>query len=248
MKRVVLDTGPLISLTLNNLVWLLKPLKEKLQGQFCITKSVYKELIEQPLHTRKYRFEALQILPYIADGTILLLKDEKIYTQAEELLANANRCFYSNQNNINIVHLADMEVVSAALFADASAVVFDERTSRLLIENPERLRQHLQKKLHTQVKADQKIVAELKQKIGKIKVIRSFELVTVAFETGLLNTLIAEGEEKIVDNLRLALLEGALWGIKLSGCSVRSDEIDEILFIEAKKDNSPQSNPNSRET
>ena len=74
-------------------------------------------------------------------------------------------------------------------------------------------------------------LSRLKKDLEHLRVIRSFELVTVAFEMGLLNMFMQKEEEKIVPNIRKAVLEGALWGVKLNGCSVRKEDIYEILSI-----------------
>jgi hypothetical protein len=62
-------------------------------------------------------------------------------------------------------------------------------------------------------------------------VIRSTELVTIAYEKGLLDRL-TENAKKIVPDINKAVLEGALWGVKLNGCSVKEDEITDILKME----------------
>ena len=63
MKSIVFDTGPIISLTLNNLLWIIEPLHDRFGGEFYITKAVYKELIDRPLSTKKYKFEARTLKP-----------------------------------------------------------------------------------------------------------------------------------------------------------------------------------------
>ena len=64
MKCLVFDSGPIISLTTNNLLWILEPLKNKFKGRFVITEGVRKELIDKPLTTKKFKFEALHCLLY----------------------------------------------------------------------------------------------------------------------------------------------------------------------------------------
>jgi hypothetical protein len=231
MRTIVFDTGPIISLTMNNLLWILKPLQEKFGGSFYITGSVYRELIEQPLGTKKYKFEALQILPYISDGTIKVADNQEIEKLADGLLEFANHSFSAEHSWIKIVHQADMEVLAAALLLNADAVVFDERTTRLLVEGPALLKDHLERKLHTNIYVDHNALDRASRELQSLKVIRSFELVSVAYELGLLENFIAKGEEHVVRNLRKTLLEGALWAVKLSGCSVSTEEIDETMAV-----------------
>jgi len=55
---MVFDAGSIISLTTNNLLWLLPPLKERFGGSFLITNGVADELIKKPLATRKYKLDS----------------------------------------------------------------------------------------------------------------------------------------------------------------------------------------------
>ncbi len=62
-----------------------------------------------------------------------------------------------------------------------------------------------------------------------MKLIRSVELVSVAYELGLLDKYLVN-----VPNPKKTLLEAVLWGVKLNGCSVSEREIEEIVRIEVK--------------
>jgi len=115
-KSIVFDTGPIISLTLNNLNWLIEPLKEKYGGEFFITPAVYGELIERPLSTKKYKFEALQNLPYLIKGIIKNDARKIINIKANELINLANKCFRAQDNYIQIVHIGEMEALACAIF------------------------------------------------------------------------------------------------------------------------------------
>ncbi len=235
-KNIVFDSGPVISLTLNNLLWLLKPLKEKCGGEFYISPAIYNELIKKPLSTKKYKFEALQILPFIMDGTLKYHKCQKIEEQTKKLLNIANSCFIAKDSYINIVHKGEMEAIATVLSLGSDTLVIDERTTRLLVECPHSLLEYLQKKLHTNVDIHRDNVKELEKEIGHLKVIRSFELSVAAFELGLLDKYMLKEEEKLdeVDDIRASVLEGVLWAIKLSGCSVTRDDIDCVLGRENK--------------
>jgi predicted nucleic acid-binding protein len=234
-NAIVFDTGPVISLTMNNLLWTLKELKGKFHGKFYITPAVYNELIKRPLETKRFKLEAMQILPLIATNVIEIFEDETIHKKTLQLLDIANKCFKVRGNWMRIVHYAEAEAVSTALFLGANTVVIDERTTRHLIEDPMLIKRHMERKIHEDVKINKENLRLLGEIFKDLKVIRSIELVTVSYELGLLDRFIVEGEKKFVVDPKKDILEGALWAIKLSGCSVREDEIKEIIEIEAKK-------------
>jgi len=77
MKSLIFDTGSIISLTSNNLLWILPNLKTRFKGQFYVTLHGKRELIDRPLKIKRFSFEALQTLQYFKNGTFLLAKDKK---------------------------------------------------------------------------------------------------------------------------------------------------------------------------
>jgi predicted nucleic acid-binding protein len=225
MKSIVFDTGPIISLTMNNLLWLLEPLKKLSDANFFITSSVKKELVDTPLNkTKRFMFEALQVQRYIENGT-LQIADNEIEEDTSDLLSIANNCFEAFGHNMNIVHEAEMSAIALFLQKDADAFVVDERTTRLLIENPRKLLNILKHTLHTKVKDNKDNLAEFKKITRKIKIIRSVELVTIAYEKGLLDKYLTSTPKNI-------LLESVIWGVKLNGCAVSKRELEQIMRIE----------------
>jgi hypothetical protein len=231
MKKLLFDTGPIINFTINNLLWLLDGLKQEFDGEFYITPEVYNELINKPLSTRKYKLEALQVLPYITKGTIKIYNNLPMVQMAKDLGNYANHSFEINHQPIEIVHSGEMEALAAAISLNADAIVIDERTTRHLIENPRKIAWHLENTIHKKVFVNGNNLDKVKEMIGNMKVIRSTELVTIAYEKGLFKEY-TENAGKVIPNINKAVLEGALWGVKLNGCSVKEDEITEILRIE----------------
>ncbi len=231
MKTLLFDSGPIINFTINNLLWLLDELKKEFDGEFYITPEVYNELINKPLNTRKYKLEALQVLPYITKGTLKVYNNLPMIQIAKDITDYANNSFEIEHRAIEIVHKGEMEAVAAAISLNADAIVIDERTTRHLIENPKKIAWHLESTIHRKVFINWENLDKVKEMLNKLKVIRSTELVTIAYEKELLKQY-TENAAKIIPNINKAVLEGALWGVKLNGCSVKEDEITEILRIE----------------
>ncbi len=233
-KTIVFDTGPIISLTINNLLWILEGLKKSFDGDFLITPAVYSELIEKPLKCKRFKLEALQVLPYVTNNILTVAPVPQIKKETRKLLELANHCFKAKGSWINIVHNAEMEVLATALYYDADTIVIDERTTRHLIENPNLIAKHISHKTHGDVKINDKNIIELKKILRPLRVIRSVELVTIAYEKGLLDRYVFDEEKKIIPNLEKELLEASLWALKLNGCSVSENEIKQIIKLETQ--------------
>jgi len=229
MKSIVFDTGPIISLAMNNLLWLLEPLKIQFDGSFFITPIVKNELVDKPLQTKKFKFEAVQVMQTIQEGVLEVIENKNIHQTANRLFQLANTSFYAGDHYISIVHFGDMEGIAAAHDFNASTYVVDERTTRTLIEDPHKLANILQHKLHTSISVNQKNLKSFLREVGDIRMLRSFELVVIAYELGLLDRYILN-----IPSSRKTLLDGILWGIKLNGCAVSVREIDEVIKLESK--------------
>ena len=224
MKNIVFDTGGIITLATNDLLWTLEKLKNKYNGDFCIPHSVKYELVDKPLGIKKFKLEAIMVNQLILDGVL----DVHDPLNVDELLELVNNIFSSKGKNIHILDRAEVEAMSLVLRLKADAYVVDERTMRMLIEDPKSLHKLLERKLHIKIQIDNKKVKEFRQIVKGVKIIRSSELMLIAYELGLFNHLISKEHDSS------DLLDGLLWGLRLRGCGMSTDEINKIIKFESK--------------
>jgi len=229
MKSLIFDAGPVISLATNNLLWILEPLKKKFNGKFYLTDAVKHELVDRPLETKKFKFEAIQVEKLIENGVLNIIDNNFITEKTPYLLSTANQIFKAYDYYMKIVHFAEMSVIAAAVNINSDAIVIDEKTTRFLIENPRMAAEILKKTLHTSVSVNENNLKDFNNFAKNLKTIRSIELVTVAYEQGILNNYLTK-----IPDARKNLLESVLWGVKLNGCAVSRDEIDQIVKLEIK--------------
>lgn len=229
MKTIVFDAGPIISLTTNNLLWTLEPLKQKMGGDFLIPTAVKGEIIDRPINSKKFQFEAIQVLKEVHNGTLTLIGGEEIDKKTKELLEISNSIYVAKGQNLVILHEAEMQVIATAIVYGASAIAIDERSARQIIEDPKGLKNHLERKLHTHITINHEQLETFLEMTKHIKVIRSTELATIAYEIGLLDKYYSKEEEKIVPNLKRKILESMIWSLKLNGCSISNLEIERLI-------------------
>ncbi|MEM4245427.1 MAG: hypothetical protein QW404_00735 [Candidatus Nanoarchaeia archaeon] len=229
MKSLVFDTSSIISIATNNLLWVLPELKKRFRGEFYIVPAVKEEVIDVPIKSIRYKLEAMQILSLIGDGQIKVYRNS-FMKKKEELAELANKIFRKKDMWIRIMHDAELESLALVLELNASAYVIDERNTRMLIENPESLGQLLKDKLHTDIEIDYENLERFKQNVKEVNVIRSAELMTVAYELGIMDNYLKKEEKAIIDiDLEKNLLHGMLWGLKLNGCAITKNEINEVV-------------------
>jgi len=227
MKSIVFDAGPVISLTTNNLLWLLDYLKEEFNGDFYIPIAVRKELVDKPLNSKKFKFEALQVDFRIRKGVLTTIENPKIKILADELYQLANHIYKVKGNWLSIVHYAEMEVLATCIIQGSKAVVIDELITRLLVEDPNQLREVQSRHMNGKVFVDKKNLAKFRNWTKNIIVLRSVELLIVAYEKGLLNKYLYKGKDA-----KMTLLDSVLWGVKIRGAAISRREIEEIKRME----------------
>lgn len=231
MKSLVFDTSSIISLAMNHLLWVLKSLKKQFKGDFLITEGVKQEVVDNPLKTKRFKLEAVMLRDFIFDGNLIVRGNGEIREKAKQMLNLVNNIFKAKGNYIKILHMGEIEALVLALEVNAKAIVVDERTLRFLIENYERVMMVLKNKLHTYIEVDEQNLKLFQEKVNGLKVLRSTELILMAYELGLLEHYITSKGKKF-EKFRVELLSGALWGLKLKGCSISEQEITKMLQIE----------------
>ncbi len=226
MKSLVFDSGPIISMAMNNLLWILEPLKEKFGGEFYITPRVRYEVIERPMKINRFKYEAIQVLKLVEKGILKEIKTGRLNELSDKLLECSNKMYCLDGKCVTICHRGEMETIAAAIMADAKAIVIDERTTRMLIEQPQKLHEIIERKNHTKLKTNTKCLKQWQEQTYGLKVIRSTELAATAYELGLLSDQIPDIKEG-----KKQLLDGILWGLRINGCSISAKEIAKIEKI-----------------
>lgn len=226
MKTILFDAGPIISLTMNNLLWVLPELKNS-KLKFYITSAVKHEIVDRPLETRRFKFEALQVQRLLDNKTIDVIDDEEVISLAKLLQNLANSILSAHNQPIALLQRGELETLAAAILYKADALVIDERVTRTLIENPSELKKLMERRLHQRLNLNKSALDEFTQRTRHLRIIRSIELATCAFEQGILDSYIVK-----LPNAKRELLESVLWGLKMNGASVAEQEINEIVKIQ----------------
>ncbi|MBU0459484.1 MAG: hypothetical protein KJ597_06975 [Nanoarchaeota archaeon] len=222
MKAIFFDTGPIITLVLSRLDWILPILKEKYGGKFYITPAVKFELVDRPIKIKRFEFEALQVMKLINDGVLEIYSDVP-HKKVKDLKLFTNSAFKINNKTMDVVQEGELEAVTVALEMGADAVVMDERTLRLLIEESSEMEKLLEMRFHRNVTVDLSKIKQFSQQFKKVKIIRSIELVSTAYKLGLLNSFVPKLKQG-----RNILVDAVLWATKANGCAVTNQEIEEI--------------------
>ena len=220
-KYLIFDSGVLINLAQSCLLSVFRELKEKFHGEFIIPPAVKYETIDHPLKIKRFGWGAMRIQALLDDEviklpeTINLVTGDELNKKTEEVMNNANGSFLAAGKEIHIIERGESECLALSLLLNErkidNAVVIDERTARMLCENPEMLKELMSEKLETKVE----LMSEKLEQFKKINVLRSPELIYIAHKDGLIDSDIKK-------------FEAMLYALKFGGCSISEKEIQAI--------------------
>jgi len=220
-KTIFFDAGPIITLVMARLAWILPPLKKQFGGEFYITPAVKYELIDRPLTVKRFQFEALEVSKMVREGLI------KIYpsvndSEVSKIKKLVNGSFSMRGRNMDVLQEGEVQSITAAKNINSS-IVMDERTLRLLIENNKRMKSLLERRFHGKVVANLDRINKFSNEFKQVNIIRSVELIGIAFKMGLLDDYILKRR-----NGTDILLNAVLYAARYNGCAVTDHEIEEL--------------------
>jgi len=150
--KIVLDSSSLISLSETCLIKTIAGLK-KTGIEFIIPKSVEFETVTRPMEIKRFELNAERIEKAINEGWITVgelgIEGRDIARRIDFL---ANNSFYYQNKPIQIMHSGETGTLALLKSENVDALVIDERTSRMLIENPEKLRAVMQRRKGIKIK------------------------------------------------------------------------------------------------
>jgi hypothetical protein len=213
MKTVILDSSTIISLSLNSLLDILRALKKNFDVRFLITPYVKKEVVDNPLEMRRFELEALMISKLIDEKVLEIMSQPVLEAETKRFYELSNSVYSAQGENIRIVHYGEASCLALSSLIPDSVIAMDERTTRMLCENPSSFRKLMAEKLHTEVQLDK---SNLKFFSG-FRILRSSELAYVALEKNLIS--FPATEEQAV--------RAVLYALKHKGCAISREEIEE---------------------
>lgn len=220
-KVLIFDSGVLISFSMNGMLEVIESLKKNFSGKFIVTHDVRREIVDTPLHIKKFELEALKIKSLIDSGVLELpsalgVSEDEIEAEDQMMLNIANSTFSGKGKDIHLLDHGEASCLALSkILTDRgiqNIIAVDERTTRLLAERPENLKKIMESRLETKIVVNSKNLPMFKD----FKIVRSTELAYVAYKKGLLDI-----KDKLV-------LDALLYALKFKGAAVSGEEIEAI--------------------
>jgi len=218
--KIVFDSGVIISFSETCYLPLFKSLKESL-GELIITNNVKYECVGKAEKNMRFKLSGLRIDDEIKNSIFTVYKsDKKLDELTFKILDLTNNLFKIRGSPLKIIQIGEAECLALLGMTDASYLAVDERTTRMLIEQPHALINIFKRKYNVgKIDFDEKKYLEFKKLIGNVSAIRSVDLFCYAQKHSLLTSVFDDKEN----------LKAALYTLKFKGCSVSFEEIDEYI-------------------
>ena len=180
MSTFIVDSSTIISLASTCLLDIFKKFHER-GNRFIIPPWVYDEVVSRPLNIERFQFEGYRVKRLVDEGVIEVYNKKRISREAMQFSKYINNVFYAKNHPVKIIHPADAEGIFLTKRL-GDALIVDERNMRLVIEDPMKIKKILQNRLHTKIRVDKDNLKKALEFVGKVPVLRSVDLVSVARE------------------------------------------------------------------
>lgn len=220
-KPVICDSSTLICLSHCCLMHVLDYLAVHADLEFYIPGEVFREAIERPDHMKSHAWSSIKIMQMVNKGTIKVVhRDEKAMEICRDIDRLANNTLFSGSEPIRMVHDGEAHMLALAKRMDLKFMLIDERSTRMLFENPELLREHFEQEFRSRVNISRSNFEELSSMFRDFRFLRSTELTYMAYKKGYFNSF---------KESKLKAFQYALYALKFQGSSISYSEINSIV-------------------
>lgn len=224
----ICDSSSLISLVETCNLESLSFLKRKKKAAFLVPPAVVYEIIENPLHIHRYAFTALRLKRALQERMLEPFESKGLAQNTREILQHANNIFSVNGSPLKILHPGEAECLAGYQDSQAKGIVVDEKTTRLLIENPQLLFESLKNEFGNSVRISEASLNKLRDKVRSFSALRSTEIIAIAFENGYYSSF---GDDET------DAFHAAAYALRQAGCSITSHELSDYEHFGARKGN-----------
>ncbi len=221
MEQLVFDTSSIISMSERCMLQILENMAKGAGVGYVISESVYNEAVSRPLEIKRFEYNAVRVQDLVKKGVIRTEKtDREISRLADQIQSAANAVFRHGQHAIEVVQRGEAEALALVRKIGAAALVMDERTTRMLIEQPEKMAWLIKHRTGKDVNVDKPNLRAISDMFSGITIVRSAELFAFAYENGHFGEALPHTKDA---------LEAGLYALKYAGCAVTVGEIKKYI-------------------
>ncbi len=222
MPKIVCDSSSLISLADTCNAEALMFLKERTGAEFVIPPVVKEEIIGAPIKVKALEYSALRIRKLVEDGVLLVESAPGLQAKTSEILDSANSIYLVGGKPLRVLHEGEAEALALASPAAASALLVDEKTTRLVLEDPVKLKKVIEGEYAEKLVLDMPAYQKFRSLVPPMPIMRSAELLALAAKRGYFKQY-GEYEEEA--------FHASIYSLRMAGCSLAQEELKEYEEI-----------------
>jgi predicted nucleic acid-binding protein len=214
-KTIVADSSSIISLAVNCMSSVLG----ELGVHIAVTEEIYDEIISRPMNSKRYSLESLRIRKLFTEGVISIEEPEP--SLVRDVLETGNSIYRIDKHDLRLIHGGEAAALALMREKSSDVLLIDERTTRMMVEDPAVLCEVLSSQMSRRVFMDAGRLAHFRTLVPDVKIIRSCEVAAIAYEKGILSRNLGSSGREV--------FAAVLYALKFSGCAVSWQEIEDYL-------------------
>jgi hypothetical protein len=224
-KAIIFDASTIISFAMACLYDDFRKLHKNFGGHFIITREVKKEVIDKPMQIPRFQLESIKIQELVDEKIlelpdVLNIKDKEINEKTKEIMNLVNSTFEDSKGKIKLISDGEASCIALSSILNekkiANVIAIDERTMRSFCETPDKLKKHLEKKLHTKIYTEK----NNSKFFEKFRIIRSIELAYIAYKKELIGIKNKHFLDSLINSLRY------------KGCSISNEDVSDLKRLD----------------
>ena len=154
------------------------------------------------------------------DHIVQVYEHSDVAKEGAYLETLANSLLDYKNRTIKIIQRGEAEALACLTHLDEKQLLIDERTTRLLIEDVNGLKDYIENRTKYKLSLDMEVYNKLQEKLKGINVMRSADLAAYAYE------------KKWIDHKAdRETLRSMLYALKFAGCSISQNEINDYVDL-----------------
>jgi len=218
MAKIVCDSSSLISLADTCNIGALAFLREKAGWKFAISPMVREEIIGVPSKIKALEYSAVRIRKMVDDGIVTVESAPALAARTSQVMDAANRLYLVGGKPLKVLHEGEAESIALLSFSGAKALLIDEKTTRLIIEDPLKLKEMTEGEYAEKLVLDLAAHEKFRALFPQTAIIRSSEILATAARRGYFKNFGAYEEEAF---------HSSIYALRAAGCSLAGDELQE---------------------
>jgi len=220
--KIVLDSSSLISLADTCNIDALAFLKQKAGLEFAISPAVRQEIIAIPSKVKSLEFSALRIRKLVEEGTVKVESAGGLDVKTREITDAANRLYFVGGKPLRLIHEGEAESLALAGAIGAKVLAIDEKTTRLIVEDPMKLKEMVASEYAEKLVFEMPAYQKFRSLIPPLVIMRSAELLALAAKRGFFKPFASHEEEAF---------HASINSLRAAGCSLAQEEIKQYAEI-----------------